>query len=113
MNLETFAEGAPPAGDNDVRVWLEDVDMVQQLPLGGGGTGNGTVDVTWSNAAAVRATRGFDPNLWVSANYVAKITGLLYNDLSGRQGLCLCAGRAGGVESCESFIAQAADQVVP
>ncbi|CAM9624294.1 unnamed protein product, partial [Sphacelaria rigidula] len=83
MNLETFAEGAPPAGDNDVSVWLEDVDMVQQLPLGGGGTGNGTVDVTWSNAAAVRATRGFDPNLWVSANYVAKITGLLYNDLSG------------------------------
>lgn len=45
--------------------------------------GNGTTDVTWDNTAAVRETSGFDPNLWVSANYVAKITGLLFNDLSG------------------------------
>ncbi|CAM9896188.1 unnamed protein product, partial [Scytosiphon promiscuus] len=49
----------------------------------GGSAGNGTTDVTWDNKAAVRVTAGFDDKTWTSANYVAKITGLLYNDLTG------------------------------
>lgn len=50
---------------------------------GWGSAGNGTTDVTWDNKAAVRVTAGFDEKTWTSANYVAKITGLLYNDLTG------------------------------
>lgn len=50
-------------------------------PVGGGG--NGTADVTWDNTAALRVTSGFDESMWASANYVGKITGLLFNDISG------------------------------
>ncbi|CAM9293022.1 unnamed protein product, partial [Discosporangium mesarthrocarpum] len=47
-------------------------------------TGNGTalgVDVTWRNQAALRFSTGFNETLWTSASFVAKITGLLYNDV--------------------------------
>lgn len=46
--------------------------------------GNGTSEMTWDNKAQVKVTTtGFDEKNWVSANYVAKITGLLFNDLTG------------------------------
>ncbi|CAM9533609.1 unnamed protein product, partial [Ectocarpus fasciculatus] len=57
---------------------------------GGGGTrrglgdgGNGTTPVEWNNDAVVRVSSGFDEKRWISANYIAKITGLLYNDITG------------------------------
>lgn len=50
---------------------------------GGWGDGNGTTDVTWDNRAEMRVLEDFDDKTWTSANYVAKITGLLYNDLTG------------------------------
>ena len=48
-------------------------------------SGNGTTGVTWDNAAELMPESGFDEGKWLSANYVAKITGLLYNDLTGAQ----------------------------
>lgn len=52
--------------------------------------GNGTSEVTWDNKAQVKVTTtGFDEKDWVSANYVAKITGLLFNDLTGGWALLL------------------------
>lgn len=45
--------------------------------------GNGTSEVTWSNDANMRPALGFDENRWIAANYVGKITGLLFNDLQG------------------------------
>ncbi|CAM9595883.1 unnamed protein product, partial [Ectocarpus sp. 13 AM-2016] len=57
---------------------------------GGGGArrelgngGNGTTPVAWNNDAVVRVSSGFDEKRWISANYIAKITGLLYNDITG------------------------------
>ncbi|CAM9742468.1 unnamed protein product, partial [Laminaria digitata] len=50
---------------------------------GGVRSGNGTTGVTWDNAAELKPESGFDEGKWLSANYVAKITGLLYNDLTG------------------------------
>lgn len=65
---------------------------------GGGGWGAGFVgggegdsNVTWSNEAHVQVTTGFDEERWLSANYVAKITGLLYNDLRGARAY-VCRG---------------------
>lgn len=45
--------------------------------------GNGTAELTWNNEANMRASSGFDEIVWASANYVGKITGLLYNDITG------------------------------
>lgn len=56
--------------------------------------------MTWHNEANVRVTSGFDENKWVSANYVAKITGLLYNDLRGTQAralACVCDALVSGL----------------
>ena len=35
------------------------------------------------NEAELKPESGFNEGKWLSANYVAKITGLLYNDLTG------------------------------
>lgn len=47
-------------------------------------SGNGTAGkLKWDNDVSLRPTSDFDPKTWATANYVGKITGLLYNDLTG------------------------------
>lgn len=79
--------GGAEAGGRGVG-WIEGIG--EEKEDGGGGArrglgdgGNGTTPVTWNNDALVRVSSGFDEKKWISANYIAKITGLLYNDITG------------------------------
>ncbi|CAN0427033.1 unnamed protein product [Pylaiella littoralis] len=81
---ELFDDHDEEEAEGRIRTGVEKSDEGVGAGAGGRvGDGNGTTHVTWNNDAAIRITSGFDENNWISANYVAKITGLLYNDITG------------------------------
>lgn len=82
-SLATPAPTGP--GDNSTRVPREDDG--RWGALGPGGEGMREVDdgdgIHWDNAGQVRHSKNFDPKLWTSSTFIAKITGLLFNDIAG------------------------------
>lgn len=89
---ELFDDHDEEEAEGRIRTGVEKSDEGVGAGAGGRvGDGNGTTHVTWNNDAAIRITSGFDENNWISANYVAKITGLLYNDITGVCYVDICA----------------------